>query len=113
MLRLSFIAERRKGLRPLRKSRRERGLNLNAGLSVEQPCYEVAQWRRRKMQRLGGLVGGCWCEVGTGLGYGKKGRCRNDFLTPRKLLPFKFVLSFFFKSQNNSKPLLSEMEHIV
>lgn len=64
MLRLSFIAERRKGLRPLRKSRRERGLHLNAGLSVEQPCYEVAWWRGRKMQQLGGLVGGCWWEVG-------------------------------------------------
>ena len=39
-------------------------MHLNVGLSVEQPCYEVAQRRRRKMQRLGVLVGGCWWEVG-------------------------------------------------
>lgn len=34
---------------------------------MEQPCYEVAQWRRRKMPRLGGLVCGCgWWVVGGG-----------------------------------------------
>lgn len=63
LLRLSFIAKRRKGLRPVRKSRRERGLHLNGGQSVEQPCYEVAQWRAREMQRLGGFVDGCWREA--------------------------------------------------
>lgn len=74
MLRLSFIAERRKGLRPWRKSRRERGLHLNAGPSVEQPCYEVARWRGRKMQ----LVGGCWREVGGWIRVTKKSRCRES-----------------------------------
>lgn len=48
MLRLSFIAERRKGLRPLRKSRGERGLHFNSGLSVEQPCYEVEEEEREE-----------------------------------------------------------------
>lgn len=42
-----------------KEQERERGLHLNSSLSVEQPCYEVAWWRGRKMQRLGGLVGGC------------------------------------------------------
>lgn len=72
MLRLSFIAQRRNGLRPLRKSRRERGLHLNAGLSVEQPRYEVARWRGTKMQRLGGLAVGCWWELGDRIRVRKK-----------------------------------------
>lgn len=63
MLRLSLIAERRKGLRPLRKNRRERGLHLNAGLSVEQPSYEVGS-----VERLGGLVGDYWWKWVAGLG---------------------------------------------
>lgn len=63
MLRLSFIAERRKGLRPLRKSRRERGLHLNASLSVEQPCYEAASVEE---EDAAAGWGGRWLLVGGG-----------------------------------------------
>lgn len=53
-LRPSFMAGGEgKGLRPLRKSRGESGLHLNAGQSVELPCYYGAQWGR--VQRRGGL----------------------------------------------------------
>ncbi len=55
MLRLSFIAERRKGLRPLRKSREEKGLHLNVGQSVEQPCWLTVE---KEEDAAAGWVGG-------------------------------------------------------
>ena len=69
LLRLSFIAERRKGLRPLRKSRGEKGLHLNAGLSEDRPLWGgsvattfwVGGWRR-----------------GPRLGWGQIFRCREE-----------------------------------
>lgn len=61
-----------------KEQERERGLHLNGGLSVEQPCYEVARWRGTKMQRLGGLAFGCWWELGDRIRVRKKGTCRKN-----------------------------------
>lgn len=67
-----------KGLRPLRKSRGESGLHLNAGQSVELPCYYGAQWGR--VQRCGGLEVAAGRSWRTGLGWRlkKKKRCKKS-----------------------------------
>lgn len=41
----------------------EKGLHVNAGLTLEQPCYSVARWRGRKTS---GLVGSWLLRRGGG-----------------------------------------------